>query len=124
MNPREFTPRPWRIVDPETDEHGTVTRLARVQGAEHINDLGRTGCSVAEEVSTLPNARLIAAAPDLYEAAKPLADLMSRMETGASLRSGSFIGDQYRMKDVTAADLRRIRDAVARAEGRFAYLDK
>lgn len=124
MSSREYTPKPWRIVDPETDEHGTVSRLARVQGAEHVDDRGRSGCSVAEQVSTIPNARLIAAAPDLYEAAKPLADLISQMETGASLRSGSFIGDQYRMKDVTAADLRRIRDAVARAEGRFAYLDK
>ena len=67
---------------------------------------------------------MIAAAPDLYEAAKPLADLISKLETGASLRSGSFIGDQYRMREVTAAALRKIRDAVARAEGRFTYLDK
>jgi hypothetical protein len=118
MSTNEHTKGPWRVIDPVADADGAVTRLSGVEGPEHLDSTGRTCTAVAAEVSTVDNARLIVAAPDLYEAAKPLAQLVSKLETGATLRSGSFIGDQYRVKEVRALDLRRLRDAVDRAEGR------
>jgi hypothetical protein len=114
----EPTGGPWRVAGPERAADGTVVDLARVIGPEHLDSRGEPTTTVAHAVSTPANAQLMAAAPDLYEAAKPLAQLLSRLETHSSLRSGSFIGDQYKMKEVTAADLRKLRDAVERVEGR------
>jgi hypothetical protein len=113
MSVADFTPEPWTAAEPEV-EGG----LPRVLGPEHVDVYGASRNVVADGVSTVPNAHLIAAAPALYAAARPLVDLIARTETSASLRSGSFIGDQYRVKEVTAGQLRRLRDALAAAEGR------
>ena len=118
MSASEFTNGPWRVIDPEVDAEGAVKRLPGVVGAKHQNCLGENTSSVAAEVSTIENANLIAAAPDLYEAAKPLVEMISQLETGASLRSGSYVGDQYRVKEVRAVHLRQLRDAMDKAEGR------
>jgi len=107
-------------MGPEIDPHGTVVRLPSVVGPEHRNSLGEISGTVATAVSTAENAHLIAAAPDLYEAAKPLVEMIAKLETGASLRSGSYVGDQYRMKEVRAVHLRQLRIAVDKAEGRGA----
>jgi len=118
MNECQFTGGPWRVTGPEVDASGTVIGLPSVEGTEHVNCLGESSSSVAKSVSTAENANLIAAAPDLYEAAKPLVELISRLETGASLRSGSYVGDQYRVKEVRAVHLRQLRIAMDKAEGR------
>lgn len=118
MSAFQFTSGPWRVTGPEVDADGAVKRLPGVVGAEHQNCLGETTSSVAPEVSTIENANLIAAAPDLYEAAKPLVEMISQLETGASLRSGSYVGDQYRVKEVRAVHLRQLREAMDKAEGR------
>ena len=118
MSACEFTNGPWRVTGPEVDADGAVVRLPSVVGPEHRNCLGESSGTVATAVSTTANANLIAAAPDLYEAAKPLVEMIAKLETGASLRSGSYVGDQYRVKEVRAVHLRQLRLAVDKAEGR------
>ncbi len=118
MSAFQFTGGPWRVIGPEVDAEGVVKRLPSVVGAEHQDCLGETTSHVAAEVSTVEDANLIAAALDLYEAAKPLVEMISQLETGASLRSGSYVGDQYRVKEVRAVHLRQLRDAMDKAEGR------
>lgn len=117
MSGRGFSPGPWKVCDPVLDERGGISEFACVEGPEHLDCRGQRCMCVAKTVSTVQNAQLIAAAPDLYEAAKPLAELISQLEDQSARESGSFIGNQYRMRQVTAHDLRKLREAVLKAEG-------
>ncbi len=117
MSGRGFSPGPWKVTDPVLNEDGAIAEFARVEAPEHLDCCGQRCTHIAKGVSTVQNADLISAAPELYEAAKPLAELISQLEDQSSRESGSFIGNRYRMRQVTAHDLRKLRQAVLKAEG-------
>lgn len=95
-----WTKEPW-IIDPE----GFASRL-NIGGGIRIFNAGRTAC-VAVAVSGLneaeDNARLIAAAPDLYAALKALVEATTEVH-------GRFDGYQQ--------EINQANDAIFKAEGR------
>ena len=73
----EHTPGPW-TVNPPPDTYLEVVALEQPLGCTHI-------CG---EVDSWPNARLIAAAPDLLEAAESVRDLLKNRGDGTG---GSYM---------------------------------
>jgi hypothetical protein len=88
----QFTPGPWAL----SDEGARQATLRVRQGTEHGVAIATVHQAGAPEQR--PNAHLIAAAPDLYEAAQALVDL------------GWFVG-----KQVDAVE--RLERALAKARG-------
>lgn len=84
MNEPKFTPGPWK-VHLEESYFVTGPDLGRVAIMTHLKGKhGMLGRRSADESAA--NARLIAAAPDLYEALRGAFDLMSAMRAVASDR--------------------------------------
>ena len=81
----KFTPGPWTpSVTPEGQEFGAIISTAKNQKRICLDVEERCygGIVVCESVSDRDDARLIAAAPEMYDA---MAEFCSRFEAGDSL---------------------------------------
>jgi hypothetical protein len=104
------TPGPWDVERDEQLEKGEVVGVWLNIGSRHRYIIGTDGlsCQGPEDEA---NARLIAAAPDMYDALK--AAIASGMVPVSSVSEGGAV--KYSAQ-VQAADL--VRAAIAKAEGR------
>lgn len=110
----EHTPGPWSITSddggdlyitaPDVTDLESPWNIAIAVGACGYRDDPRTGCTAA-------NARLIAAAPEMYEALKPLAEC-EIIETDAGLADS----DSARYF-ITMGEIRAARAALRKARG-------
>lgn len=96
----KWTPGPWSVTDADDRrEHPAI--MSENDCLAHVwhNDLSRK--------RVVANAHLMAAAPDIAEAARPLAALVE-----------AYTGSDAAMITVTAGELRALAAALSKAEGR------
>lgn len=114
MAGEKFTPGPWEVGD--VDRNGQ-----RIVRGEHIEVATCWHHSVGSiEKQMEANARLIAAAPSLYEALKPFAEHAVAMLEVLGDASGPderiVHGMMHRSANITVGDLRKARAALSQAQ--------
>ena len=117
----KHTPGPWRYQE-GSDPYTHIVRAGET-------GLGRfvVQCGQSRNGSEEANARLIAAAPEMLEALRPLANYLAILETMGGPSGGKGMnGDDHLWHVsssagdavITFGDLQRARAAIAKAEGR------
>lgn len=116
MSETKWTPGPWKATRSEPAEGYDCWWITANLGSNLEKELA----SVSGGVSTSgPNARLIAAAPELYEALNALVQADDSRETFALFGLADSVdndGDTYQSEGL-ATVLRRARSALSKARG-------
>lgn len=106
------TPGPWTWDDPD----GIASGLSGPSGSKVIEDLGYDGLWIHP---SSPDARLIAAAPDMLEALRPFAAFLDVLESmgGNTPRTGPYCGVTSKTGDavITVEDFASARAAIRKA---------
>ncbi len=124
----KHTPGPWEWIT----RPGSIMLIAPYRGQLTVMDFVRMGMSSAQprfsdrggekigglmhktadtNLNAHPDARLIAAAPDLLEALRPFALMAEGLKAGWKFRHG-----QGEVREITSEDLQRAAEVVAKAE--------
>lgn len=102
----EWTPGPWRVSDITAGKRGTSSMIWRTNGGDPPTGYKR----IAQHVHNSADARLIAAAPALYEALQNLAYYEARISPPPYGHKCRWCGDcVQRAKDEARAALRQAR---------------
>ncbi len=106
----QHTPGPWKVLY-DQDEDGAIAYIGRETGQfhapQHVARILGWGADYTGDAEQQANARLIAAAPDLFDALHDLSQTFDAMCALAKSSGPNF--DALRAK---------VRAALARAEGR------
>lgn len=117
-NELKHTPGPWLWSEDETSPgyflvKSKETNVCILQ--QRDSDMGMD--TDPERDEAIANARLIAAAPEMSEAAQPFARY-GEMLMGQQVRDDAVMVELFDLK-VTVGDFRKLADAIAKAEGRL-----
>lgn len=134
---RPWTPGPWVALQHPIAPFGaggvpvTVAAPARSMHGDHHSDAARV-CEISAQgsdavfdpVETQANAHLLAAAPELFEAAASALEMLAEHDTedGENMRcfetGAEFVGDPYAVKECPiCANIKKLRAALAKARG-------
>lgn len=117
MSAPKHTPGPWSVFDDDCEDYGDDGLARMIVSGEGDPNKNEDGLSIAFVIGGMPrdmedaNARLLAAAPDLLEALRPLAEC-EVIETDAGLLDS----DSARYF-ITMGEIRAARAAIAKATG-------
>lgn len=102
-----YTKGPWEILPERKTSEGRIWAITAWVDGEHCGMVGMQNCRIVDVYSLEGNARLIAAAPELYEACKALSEAVRALREGQ--RGGGTMGKISLADDIAQAALNKAR---------------